>query len=303
WLMWLKGYTILARQGVAFAAAVTFSMVGLSRAWLRYGGLSQGIPPATGGVDGAPARPSPADLGSAPAPPGSGHTSSPLGSDRPARPLLSATLSMLVIVAVSLLGSTLPVVLLFEPRFLLKLEEFRGVKAAHALPLALSLMVWLKASGFANGTVSSWKEGLRRLLRVRFTVAQAIVAAAALGMAGIYLLRTGNDGFPVPAIEAAFRRLLEEGFWVRPRTKEILIGHPALFLALYFGAALASGSAEPARRRWMRPMTLALLVAGSIGQASILNTFAHAHTPVAISAARTALGLLLGLGVGGLLLA
>ena len=106
-------------------------------------------------------------------------------------------------------------------------------------------------------------------------------------------MRTGNQGLPVPAIEEAFRGFLEENFQARPRTKEFLIGHPALVVAL---AYRRTHSRSPVRRR--RFAVHLLLLLGAVGQISILNTFAHAHSAVAISVARTVYGVLLGLIIG-----
>jgi len=73
---------------------------------------------------------------------------------------------------------------------------------------------------------------------------------------------------------------------VRPRTKEFLIGHPALFV----GIALLLTR----RRGWGLP----LVVLGVLGQVSLLNTFCHIHTPLNVSILRAVNGLVLGLLLG-----
>src|SRR5207302_414981 len=88
-------------------------------------------------------------------------------------------------------------------------------------------------------------------------------AAALVGAVALALLvaRTGNDpGVGVSALEMKFRSLLEAHL-VRPRTKEFLIGHPALLI----GLAMA---ATPRWSRWALPF----LLVGAIGQASIVNS-------------------------------
>jgi hypothetical protein len=45
---------------------------------------------------------------------------------------------------------------------------------------------------------------------------------------------------------------------------------------------------------------LLLLLLGAVGQASLVNTFCHLHTPLLISLVRTANGLWLGLAIGSL---
>src|SRR5690606_3260566 len=123
----------------------------------------------------------------------------------------------------------------------------------------------------------------RKLLMTPVTVLW-IAVIGVLGAAGLYYMtRTGNSG-SVSGIELAFRSLLENTFGVRPRTKEFLIGHPLLlagiFLALRY--RFAAG----------------LLVLGTVGQLSMVDTFAHIHTPLILSITRVLLGLGLGLIIG-----
>ncbi len=101
------------------------------------------------------------------------------------------------------------------------------------------------------------------------------------------LTRTGNQPVVAPsAAEIQARGLLESLLVVRPRTKELMLGHPALMLAV----ALALRD----RRTWL---PLAAILAG-VGQVSLLNTFCHLHTPLAISFLRTGHGLWTGALVG-----
>ena len=81
--------------------------------------------------------------------------------------------------------------------------------------------------------------------------------------------------------EKLFRGGLEHLFSVRPRTKE-LIGHPLLVL---FFLSLP----------WRNRLTALLALAGLLGQVSILNTFCHLHTPLALTLHREGLGLGIGL--------
>jgi hypothetical protein len=115
------------------------------------------------------------------------------------------------------------------------------------------------------------------------------VAALLLGLAGLALLvlRSGNEGgLGVSSAELQFRSLLDRIFGVRPRTKEVLIGHPLLILGL-MRAALGKRAGA-----WV------LLALGVVGQVSLVNTFSHLHTPVLISLARTLHGLWFGAVIG-----
>jgi hypothetical protein len=103
----------------------------------------------------------------------------------------------------------------------------------------------------------------------------------------LMLMRTGNEApGAVSDIELRLRALLENLMNVRPRTKEFLIGHPALVLALML--------LIQHRRAWL---PLAMLL-GAIGQVSVVNTFCHLHSPLAVSLLRVAWGAGLGVGLG-----
>ena len=100
----------------------------------------------------------------------------------------------------------------------------------------------------------------------------------------IYVARTGNEGMSVSGLELQFRSLLDQILGVRPRTKEFLLGHPALLLLLIYG--------------YRDNRFLPLLLLAAIGQASLVNTFAHIHTPLLISLLRACHGLWLGILLG-----
>lgn len=185
----------------------------------------------------------------------------------------------------SLLGAGCVVVLLDDVRFLSTLEGFRGVKVAHVVPLMLvAILVWpyqahLPSDGETGGRARRpWHLWLRVALG-------AVVVAAGF----VYVLRTGNQGLPLWRVEEVVRRFLEETLIARPRTKEFLIGHPALLLAY---AAVAWRL-----HRWPWAAAAAC-VAGTVGQISIINTFAHVHSPIGISLLRTGYGWMLGLLLG-----
>jgi hypothetical protein len=127
------------------------------------------------------------------------------------------------------------------------------------------------------------REEISKLLRTPITVLWVIVLAV-VGAAGVYYLsRTGNAG-TVSHTELVFRNLLENTFGVRPRNKEFLMAHP-LFIA---GAFLALKYRK----------AIYVLIIAAIGQASMVDTFAHIHSPAALSFSRGLLGLGLGLILG-----
>jgi len=95
-------------------------------------------------------------------------------------------------------------------------------------------------------------------------------------VAVLLLVRTGNVGLPLAGAEQQLRQALEDRLVARPRTKEFLLGYPALVLA---GAAAASDRPQLAT-------VFALL--GTVGTAGAINSFSHLHTPLLHTLWRTA---------------
>ena len=154
--------------------------------------------------------------------------------------------------------------------FQMRIFQFSGVKAAYLLPLTVAYVFTLRAIAL-------------RGLRTRRKVAQVAVFSVVFWLSVAFLvIRSGNAPIvAVPESEIALREFLFRLFWVRPRTKEFLL-HPLLLAGLYL---MRSGRQIPGR--------FAVLLA-SVGQLSIVNTFAHAHHPVIVSCLRSGLGIALG---------
>ncbi len=180
---------------------------------------------------------------------------------------------------VSLAGAAMVAGLLHETTFWLGLDRFRGVKLLTlGVPLAAGLVVVARPEGrqklreFASATLKFW---------------HLLVGAAVALLGLVYVLRTGNDsGGTVTETERTVRVLLDQLMGVRPRFKEFLLAHPALTLTpaigwLGYGDWLAIG-----------------VVVGAVGQAGMIDTFAHLHTPLWVSLIRSLLGLVIGWLVG-----
>ena len=193
-----------------------------------------------------------------------------------------ATVMLLKTSTISLIGAALMVGLLSDAGFLMKLDQFSGVKLAFLVPLVLVGLVFAFKPG---GPAGSWLHQVRTLLDKPILMKYA-VAAALIGAVGlVYLLRTGNEAtMLISPLELKIRAFLDQALAVRPRTKEFLLGHPFMLLLFYLGY------------RDVRYMPLLLL--GTIGQISLVNTFAHLHTPLLISLLRAGHGLWLGVLVG-----
>lgn len=179
--------------------------------------------------------------------------------------------------AISLASVPLIIALLNNITYSLVLEQFRGVSLLHLAPIGLvALYVFLYRGDSVVGEA-------RKLLKTPITLLW-IVAFCVLGAAGYYYLtRTGNAG-KVSGIEMVIRTLLEDTFGVRPRFKEFMMAHPAFVLGLFLSFKYRNA--------------VYLFIIAAMGQLSLVDTFAHIHTPIVISLIRVVLGLGLGLIIG-----
>jgi len=179
----------------------------------------------------------------------------------------------------SLTGALFIIGLLDDITYQLVINQFRGVSLLHFAPIALTALY----IAFYRGKESFGFSGIRKLLTRPITLTWVIV----LGIVGIvgmyYLSRTGNAGAVSP-LEMHFRNALEGLFNVRPRNKEFLMAHPIFIVGIFIAAKYRQA--------------IYLLIIASIGQLSMVDTFAHIHSPVLISLARGLLGMGLGLILG-----
>lgn len=198
------------------------------------------------------------------------------------RSFSQALFALLQMSALSLLGAVIMTGLLSDKSFMLKLDQFAGVKLAHVLPLVI-VPLYLLFRG--ADPLKKAQELLHSPLLLKHALAGVLLLAAL----AVYIVRTGNEGTAlVSSWETMFRETLDRVLGVRPRTKEFLIGHPAMLALLYYG--------------W-DSRKLALLILGTIGQVSLVNTYAHIHTPLMISLVRSFHGLWLGVAVGAVIIA
>lgn len=202
--------------------------------------------------------------------------------------VVPAVAEFATISAITLVGTAMVAGLLSELSFMVKVDSFAGIKAATVVPLFIVSLAYLTGM---TGEYPSWRLEWRALknrtrafmdepLRVWHTVAMV----AGLMVLALLVLRSGNDpGVGVSDSELRFRALLDRVLGVRPRTKEFLMGHPALLL----GLAMAT------LPRW-RKVALPLVLVGIIGQVGMLNSFCHLHSPLRLTVLRTFHGLWLG---------
>ncbi|MEK4384770.1 DUF5693 family protein [Solibacillus sp. FSL W7-1464] len=188
-------------------------------------------------------------------------------------------------VAISFVGIFIVVGLLNGNGFITGFEAFRGVKLVYIIPIAG--VVVLVIMSMYRITASGYKHALSRSVKIMNTEVRywhliLFVVVAAIGL--FYISRTGNAG-TASALELSIRQWLEDTLYVRPRTKEFLIGFPIFVVALY---AMSVN----------RKLGHILLVPAVIGFLSVMNTFTHLHIPLSASLLRTAYSVILGFVIG-----
>ncbi|AWE09205.1 hypothetical protein DCE79_02510 [Lysinibacillus sp. 2017] len=208
-----------------------------------------------------------------------------MSSAKGTKNIVQIALQYLKAVAISFIGIFIVIGLLNGNGFLTGFETFRGVKLVYVVPIAgvIVMVIMSIYRIFDNG----YKNALTRTVKisnkeVRYWHLILFVIIAAIGL--FYIGRTGNSG-TTTATELALRQLLEDTLYIRPRTKEFLIGFPIFVTALY-----AMGI--------NRKLGSILLIPGVIGFLSMMNTFTHLHIPVGVSILRSAYSVVLGFVVG-----
>ncbi len=188
-----------------------------------------------------------------------------------------SVLALVKMCALSYIGAILMVGMMADILFMLKLDQFIGVKLAHVVPIAVVpfvLYIWNEEK-----PLTFVKQLLEKALDYKWTLLGVLVAVAGV----IYLSRTGNSGAELSAAESTMRTVLNDVLGVRPRSKEFLIGYPFTLLLFWLGAS---------RKNWI------LTIPAIIGQVSLVNTYAHVHTALIMSMTRSFNGLWLGILVG-----
>lgn len=158
-------------------------------------------------------------------------------------------------------------------RWLLAIDNFRGVKLSQLLPLVYAAFLILRRLSPLR-EIRSGKRGL---------IVFALLAAAAAVL--LLLLRSGDGTLPVAQAELRARNALEHFFLVRPRTKEFLVAWPCLGIAWVLCLRGAKRYAWP----------FALL--STVGFSSVVNSFCHSRAPVWVSTVRGVTAFLIGLAV------
>ncbi len=209
-----------------------------------------------------------------------------------ARILVDGLGGLIAATAMSLAGGLYLGAVLGDIRFFLEIEIYRGVKLTLIAPLILVSIIYIvRYNPWEGEHIDSPQDiidRLKRILDYPVYLKTLLLCAAGAVAAWVFIGRSGHTaGVPVPAIEIKLRAFLEQTMYARPRGKEFLFGHPAFMLAVL---ALY--------RQWPRLFHYLLVIAATVGQGSLVETFAHLRTPIIMSFIRGLDGLLVGALLG-----
>ncbi len=184
------------------------------------------------------------------------------------------------IILITLSGALLIAALLSNNKFMLGIDQFSGIKISYLVPLFLVLAVmWLKM----NKGKLMILENIKKPILIEHVIIMMFFAVFLV----IYIARSGNFSFlPVLGIEEKIRIFLEKTLIARPRNKEFLIGYPALLLAMSMNYLK------------IKEFKIPMIIVGTVGPVTLINTFCHIHTPFLFSILRTFNGVWLGFAVG-----
>ena len=194
--------------------------------------------------------------------------------------ILASIVYTLKLVGICLVGAFFIIALLSDARYILGVFNFIGVKISYILPIIIvGLYFYLNPN-----RILSVKFVFKRLFNSPIKTSGLVAISLMIFFITLLILRSGNYfSMPQFIFEKQFREFLETVFFVRPRTKEFLIGYPFLILAFLLVDKKIS-------RLWIWFFNMI----GTVALISIINSFCHVHTPIDISVYRTLLGVLLG---------
>lgn len=192
------------------------------------------------------------------------------------RDIKQSILALLKICLISFGGVLTIIGCLSRTSFGLGIDLFLGVKIATVAPIILVLVYLIFT---AHRFDFRYYKGI---LDKKISYGSLIVIGLLAVVLYVYVSRTGNTG-TATGFERAFRQFLDNVLGVRPRTKEFLISYPILLTMLYYGY----------KEKYIIGVILAV-----IGPVSLVNTYAHIHTPILISLIRSVYGIIFGILIG-----
>lgn len=203
--------------------------------------------------------------------------------------MIKSAVVLTISVVISLIGAVFVDSILGDVKYMLEMDIFRGVKMSQIAPFGVFLVIYLVY--FLNkNNENAFKSSVnivKTLLNKDIKIYYAIIAALIGAVSYVYISRTGHETNLQPSnIEMIFRNFMENVLFARPRTKEFLIGFPAIFAAIYSANKKSDF------------FTGIFMLTAAIGTSSVINTFSHIRTPIYLSLGRTLIGLVFGIIIG-----
>ena len=195
--------------------------------------------------------------------------------------------------AVSMAGAAYLSGALSDINYFLEFEIFRGIKLTFVLPLVLVAIAFLQRFNVVDEVRKNVPalQQIKELLNMNITVKTFLAMLFVMAAFVVLIARSGHtSGMPVAGAEIKIRAMLEQLFYARPRTKEIFLGHPAFVLAV---AAFL--------KKFPKMICFVLVIVSTIGQSSMVETFAHMRTPIFMSFMRGLDGIIPGAVIGAVL--
>ncbi len=200
--------------------------------------------------------------------------------DKLSLPLLTFS-AVVLMLGTLLIGAVGQGTLLSGISYYINTDIFRGIKLSLIVPVVytacISYLMFIKKPD------SDFLSDIKKVLNARIKVYWLLIGCVISAIGIYYIIRSGNVN-TISSMEKIMRSTLTEIFPARPRTKEFLIGYPALVLLIYY---IKNTNADI--MKWI------LAIASSILAASISNSFCHVFTNFQTIVMRTINGLLVGI--------
>lgn len=206
--------------------------------------------------------------------------------------ITKAIITLVISSSIALIGGLFIGAILGDIRYLLEIDIFRGVKASQLTPILFFMIIFVIEFGYdreirEKTDLKLLQNDFVKFMNESIKVKYVIMVAIAGVVGYVYISRTGHETSLQPSdIEMIVRNFLENTFMARPRSKEFLVGAPAIIMSIYV--------ATFGNKKLLAPFILA----ATVGLASIVNTFSHLRTPIYVSVIRTFLSMGIGLVIG-----
>jgi len=159
-------------------------------------------------------------------------------------------------------------------------EIFRGIKLSLTAPMIFTAVAAYYM--FVKDETFSIRAVIKKVIVSEIKVYWVIIAAVIYYVVSYYLKRSGNVN-TISDLEKLMRETITSIFPARPRTKEFIVGYPALMLFVYY-----------VKNYNIKLFKWGFALGSSILTASVANTFCHVFTDYSVMCMRVLNGILVG---------